>query len=577
MYRDTFLAKPGRPLHLAALAIVAFALAAASLAWSGYQGQVDRIVLESELRARGAAADVERYVHSRWRTLYAVAAAPPIRSGNLESMRAYFTSLDTDLLGFDAGVSWIDRDGWMQVRTGDYTGPPIDFSEREHIRDALGNGRPSVSSVILGTVNQAPIVAFAVPVLEDDGSVAGLIASGIRLDNMHISADNLRYAGGTNVIVLDRLGQFVVGAGPVHELTTADSAFEQSAMRQSGSGALRSGLGPGGQPDQLIGYSIAPTAGWLVLVSSSSAGSFEAATQALSNRFIAIGVGAGLAVILLLWAARRLGAAVQAERSSLVKLQDAVSVLERRHALRDSFIGVMSHELRTPLTTIYGAAKLLARSPRRDELESLVSDIEEEADRLHRITEDLLVLSRFEHGLIEITSEPVLLQRLVPAIHSDIERRLPGAPIVLDFPDDLPAISGDSGALSQVLNNLLANATKYAAGAPISLSARNVGDVVTVTVADQGPGLADTERERVFDLFYRSPGTAKRASGTGIGLFIVRQLVEAMGGEVHAEQNEPHGVRFVVRLAVYRAWRSELAQADQDPDPPMRALAHTGP
>ena len=103
-----------------------------------------------------------------------------------------------------------------------------------------------------------------------------------------------------------------------------------------------------------------------------------------------------IAILILVWAERRVERAARAERATTERLRVAVGELERRERLRDVFVSVMSHELRTPVTSIYAASKLLARDPRRPELESLLSDIEEESERLQRITEDLLVLSRAE-------------------------------------------------------------------------------------------------------------------------------------------------------------------------------------
>ena len=259
------------------------------------------------------------------------------------------------------------------------------------------------------------------------------------------------------------------------------------------------------------------------------------------------------------------------------ELEAAVAQLERGQALRDAFVGVMSHELRTPVTTIYGAAKLLAKSPRRPELETLIEDIEEEADRLHRITEDLLVLSRAEHGLVEISPEPVLVQRLVPSVVAEVRRRHPDLDVRVDIAPALPPVSGDEAALRQVLVNLLTNAAKYGRGAPVRVDAVATVDRVRVRVEDHGPGLPAADLEPIFDLFYRSESNAKRASGTGIGLYVVRQLVLAMGGTVQAYEVEPSGPRVPRRAGVgtverarARPARTRRADAGRAPVPRRR-------
>ena len=151
---------------------------------------------------------------------------------------------------------------------------------------------------------------------------------------------------------------------------------------------------------------------------------------------------------------------------------------------------------------------------------------------------------------MEVRTEPVLLQRLAAGIVADVARRFPGARIERDLPADLPPVAAEPGAIRQVLDNLLANAAKYGAGSPITLAAAEVAGHVRMTVVDGGPGLPAGEHDRIFELFYRSPANEKSASGTGIGLFVVRQLVEAMHGTVVAEAAEPRGLRFVIDLPV---------------------------
>jgi two-component system sensor histidine kinase ChiS len=568
------LARPGRPLRFAAFLIALFAIAATALAWSGYQSQVGRVVDEAALRARGAAADVDRYVQSKWSTLNAIAADPAFATGDPTRIRAALDDLATRDIGFDAGISWIDTQGVMQARSGGYTGPPIDFSDRVHVRAALQTQRPAVSPALVGAVNHAPIVGFVVPTFDATGTMNGVVGSGIRLGELSMGADNLRYAGGTGVVVIDNLGQVIAGPTPVDTLEHTAPGFPLDQLQHDADGgAVRDTVGPYGGPGQLIGYALAPSAGWLVLVQRSSEEAFLPATSAFVLQVFLIVAGSVLAVVVLLWASWRLDAAVEEqsrayaqERATREQLEAAISTLEERQVLRDAFVGVMSHELRTPVTTIYGAAKLLAKTPRRPELESLVEDIEEEADRLHRITEDLLVLSRAEHGLVELRPEPVLVQRLVPAVIAEVRRRDPSLDVVVDLAPALPPIAGDEAALRQVLVNLLTNAAKYGGGSPVTIAARvdAPGGDILLRVEDQGPGLPAEDLEPIFDLFYRSAANARRASGTGIGLFVVRQLVGAMNGTVTAYAVEPHGLGFLVSLR---------AEASADADEPEGAGA----
>ena len=228
--------------------------------------------------------------------------------------------------------------------------------------------------------------------------------------------------------------------------------------------------------------------------------------------------------------------------------------LERERRAREAaeaFLAVMSHELRTPITSIYGTATVIARDPHRPDVADLVADVVDEAERLRRITDDLLVLSGVERGVIHLAPEPVMLQRALREPLADVQRRYPSATFDIRVPPSLPAIVADTTALRQVLYNLLSNAAKYAgADGPITVDATPVDDVVEVAILDRGPGPGDNP-VALFDLFYRSPHTAKRASGTGIGLYVTTQLLEAMGSSVTAAANDGGGAafRFQLRLA----------------------------
>jgi signal transduction histidine kinase len=570
------IAQPGRPLRWAAIGIAMFAVLAAAISWLGYSSQRSAAIQDVQLRARGAAADVDRYVQSQWNTLIALASLPAVQSADLDQMRSLFDRIDPVAIGLDAGVSFVDARGWMVARTGGYDGPPIDFSDRDHIQRALASRQPVASAAVAGAVNAVPVIAFAVPIVDPEGILQGLVAAGVRLSEGSLGAQNLRSAGGTDVVILDGLGQIIGGERPVDSIRTADEGFPLEVVHASPEGALESAVGPYGDPDLLIGYASVPSAGYTVVVRTPAAIAFGPARTGLALQLLAIVAGASIGIALLMWGARRLERAAESERQTLAELRVAVDTLARRQALSDAFVGVMSHELRTPVTTIYGGLQLLRRDRKREGVSELIDDIVEESDRLRRITEDLLVLSRAEHGIVEVHSEPILVQRLVPDAVAEVERRFPTLDIDVVLEANLPAVSGDSSALRQVLANLITNAAKYAEGSRVSVRAEAVADRVRIVVSDGGPGVPADELPRLFELFYRSPSTERRASGTGIGLFVVRELVGAMGGEVTAELAEPHGLRVVVSMPRYEV-EAETVDAEPGtvdaPTPPEPAVA----
>lgn len=254
---------------------------------------------------------------------------------------------------------------------------------------------------------------------------------------------------------------------------------------------------------------------------------------------------------------RVLGTVVDITDRKVAEIErDRLIEAEREAArLRDAFIGVVSHELRTPITTIFGGTRVLARRWREMDPEArddILRDVVEDADRLYRLVEDLLVLTRIERGSLEIGDEPIHLGRLVERVVASEHPRWPGIEFLTEVPIDLPSIQGEDTYAEQVLRNLLGNAAKYGGpGSTVTVTADADETDVIMRVLDEGPGIDEGEAEQLFDLFYRSPTVEGRVAGAGIGLFVCRQLVRAMGGRIHAEQREGGGAVFVVRLPRY--------------------------
>jgi signal transduction histidine kinase len=241
--------------------------------------------------------------------------------------------------------------------------------------------------------------------------------------------------------------------------------------------------------------------------------------------------------------------------SGPVELAAHYAAEQRANQLREAFIGVISHELRTPITTIYGLSKMLRqRGTNLDPhvMVSTIEDVEAEADRLQRLVEDLLVLSRSERGAVEIEGEPLGMARIMRRVVEVERSRLPGRIIELEASDRLPLVIGEETYVEQVVRNLLTNASKYAADATtIRVVVEPGDDEVTVRVLDEGIGIADEDTERVFELFYRSSPATRMAGGAGIGLFVCRQLIEAMGGRIWAIPRSPAGTEVGFALPTH--------------------------
>jgi two-component system sensor histidine kinase KdpD len=237
-----------------------------------------------------------------------------------------------------------------------------------------------------------------------------------------------------------------------------------------------------------------------------------------------------------------------------------VTAFRQGQRLREAFLGLLSHELRTPVTTIYAAANVLGRPGSTLEAETrqeILQDMIGESDRLYRLVEDLMVLARFDEG-IDLARDPNLLQHIIPAVIDNERGRWPQVRFALDRDPELPAVSGDETSIQQVLRNLLSNAAKYSPpGSTIVVHVQGDVDGVRVRVLDEGPGIQAAEAEDLFDPFYRSPETAAMASGAGIGLYVSRRLVDAMGGRIWALRRPSGGSEFSFWLACYAAQPDE--------------------
>jgi signal transduction histidine kinase len=236
---------------------------------------------------------------------------------------------------------------------------------------------------------------------------------------------------------------------------------------------------------------------------------------------------------------------------TIVLLRD-VTEARQRQAVRDTFIGVLSHELRTPVTTIYAGAKVLSRPSElsADTRQEIFTDIVLESERLHRLVEDVVAMTRFGDEGGDAGAEPVLLQRLLPAVIASEEGRWPGVTFELSLPSGLPTVIADATYVEQVVRNLLSNGAKYGGTGSVSVEVEATPDEVLVRILDDGPGFPPEEADRLFELFFRSDRTARTAAGAGIGLFVCARLIRAMGGRVWAANRDGGGAEFGFALRV---------------------------
>jgi signal transduction histidine kinase len=219
---------------------------------------------------------------------------------------------------------------------------------------------------------------------------------------------------------------------------------------------------------------------------------------------------------------------------------------------KSDFIATVSHELRTPTAAIHGAAQTLLRDdidlPERQRHE-LVEVIARQATRLARITEDVLVATLLDRKALAVEREAVDVVEVARATVEAMRPQLPESVVVhIEVDPGVAAASGAPDRIQQVLVNLLDNAAKYARG-PVTLRVETTNGVVRISVADSGPGLTLAEQQRVFEKFYRGgPQLTRTSGGTGLGLYISRELVQRMGGRLDVRSETGAGATFVVEL-----------------------------
>jgi two-component system OmpR family sensor kinase len=236
------------------------------------------------------------------------------------------------------------------------------------------------------------------------------------------------------------------------------------------------------------------------------------------------------------------------------------------------FVADASHELRTPLTSVKGLAEFYLQqgdAADRAEVTRLMTGIKQEADRMGRLVEDLLLLARFDqHRPLDL--QPVDLSSIAVQAAGSARAIHPARPLTVRAAAPV-IVRADAGRLRQVLDNLVGNALQHTpAGTPVAVTVTAGAGHGLLSVADTGPGLSAAQAARVFDRFYRTDRARSRASGgTGLGLSIAATLVAAHGGTICVDTRPGRGATFVVRLP--------LAAAAAAGGPADRAPAGGGP
>lgn len=224
--------------------------------------------------------------------------------------------------------------------------------------------------------------------------------------------------------------------------------------------------------------------------------------------------------------------------------------------LQEDFIATVSHELLTPLGFIKGYATTLLREDitwddaTRHEFLGI---IDEEADRLRELIENLMDSSRLQAGTLRMSFQPTRLDTFLKEVTTRAKSRNGSLDVQLELKAPTILIPVDPARLAQVFDNLISNAIKYAPGAPITIMLEQADGQAHIIFTDTGPGIAEDHLDQLFKRFYRAPTNDTTVRGTGLGLFICRQIVRAHGGEIKAESMVGRGTTFHIFLPTERA------------------------
>ena len=225
----------------------------------------------------------------------------------------------------------------------------------------------------------------------------------------------------------------------------------------------------------------------------------------------------------------------------------------QQEALRANLLRAISHDLRTPLTAISGNAGILMENASvldAAKRRQLYTSIYDDSMWLANLVENLLSVSRIENGTIRLKMEPELLEEVFQEALTHLDRKAKEHTITVELPDDMLMAKMDARLIVQVVINIVNNAIKYTPpGSHVQVSARKRGESVEVRIADDGPGISDEAKAKLFDMFYtanNARGDGRR--GLGLGLSLCRSIVQAHGGSITVEDNYPKGAIFSFTL-----------------------------
>jgi two-component system sensor histidine kinase KdpD len=248
--------------------------------------------------------------------------------------------------------------------------------------------------------------------------------------------------------------------------------------------------------------------------------------------------------------------AIALERVRTEEVSNRADAARQSEEFKSTLLDAIAHEFKTPLTSIKAASTSMlsetsALSPQFRELAAI---IDEETDRMNQLVTEAVRMSQIDAGKIRLERESLDVAEVLAKVVAHFETQAAGRPLRVDPGPNLPRISADPELLALALRQLIDNALKYSPpGSPIRVTADLEGERVVIRVEDRGPGIPERERERIFDKFYRRGGSRDSVPGTGLGLYIAREIIRTHGGDLWIEGEPGAGSEFCAALPVPKA------------------------
>ena len=574
-------------LVLVAVGAIATGLSIASYQYSAFTAEEIRKIgaqdarSNAEIQAHDIANNLNNNVEAVNSNLALLSSIPAIQNQDIESSKALFSDAQETTSNITSSYFWLDKDGkvlwansfenqtiYEQYGEGDRSFRPY-FTEP---RDML---RPYFSSLI-ESVDAVPRLYIAHPIILDTGQVNnnsssvfnGVVASAIDLDQFgQVLQAQLSTKYGSTLGMVDRNGMILYSTNatfvgkdifgdefqsviPPEIRASFNSFLHESLQGNAGSGDISLQGNSSTIAYQPVSFSGDNFAVVYIVAPHNIQGPVGALIdQQRDFNLIVIGsigaVAVGVAFLILNWN-RRLSGIVRSKTSELEKanlsLQQAVEQLKDHDRMQREFINVAAHELRTPTQAIIGYSDLFYLRP--ESREESIKAISRNAERLESLTRDILDVTRIEGRKLDLHKEKFDISEVAASAIEDIKRRVDDSNIKFEYAPRKIVVEADRMRINQVISNLLSNAVKFTQQGTVYVSAENKDGQVVMSVKDTGPGIDSEIMPRLFSKF-----TSKSQTGTGLGLFISKSIIEAHGGRIWAENNkDKKGATVAFRL-----------------------------